>query len=473
MKTLLSQLTAPDNHFRWGASGHCHQCGASVFHIQKRCHSERSEEPLNRLQVEFPSDCEALRFAQGDKPRDGGSAQMRTFRRRSEFVLAGLLLFLSCHGFCMAETSLTAAPLPAAAAPSSILPKTAGEIARIRDQELRRDMVERGLKYMLGIQKDGALGDSRPKAVTALFLLACLSSGHQLDDPVYGSAMQAAADWLLKNSPQSFLGGTDEPNEDHALAAIACLELAGTGHNSNRNLALYKKARAALEYSLQAQDKSADAAYGGGWRTDEKTRSDERVLSTWFLLELRGAQLRDESVPKSTIERAKEYIGASQKTAPDAKPDEKGGFSVDAAGLPVRNVTGAGLFTFTLFGDERDADKVRLAKAWLQAHPPRWHGPHFYPAQFFAVRGLQHTQTAAADDPFGPYFKKLVRILHERQDADGSFPFPPGHGQPVLAMGPGYSTALAILILNVDRGFLPLDGNPASAQLQPGRFTSR
>ncbi len=355
-------------------------------------------------------------------------------------AIAGLLLLWPGHDLRAAES------VPA------------DTTARSRDQESRRDMVERGLQYLISIQKDGALGDSRPKAVTSLFLLACLSSGHQLDDPVYGPAMQAAADWLLKNSPQSFLGGTDEPNEDHALAALACLELAGTDRNHGRNLALYKKARAALGFSLQAQDKSSRADYGGGWRPDDKTHTNDRVLSTWFLLELRGAEIRDESVPKSAVERAVEFIGASQKTDPDAKPEERGGFSVDAAGLPVRTVTGAGLYAVAVFGDDRAADKVRLAKSWLQTHPPGWYGPHFYPGQFFAVRGLVHARTSGADDPFGPYFNKLVRILRERQDADGSFPFPPGHGQPVLAMGRGYSTALAILILNVDRGFLPLDG---------------
>ncbi|HEY3320409.1 MAG TPA: hypothetical protein VGP72_08080 [Planctomycetota bacterium] len=356
-------------------------------------------------------------------------------------------------------TALAARPAEPIAPSSQTQTQTqTPEAARLRDQERRSEMVERGLKFLVGIQKDGALGDSRPKAVTALFLLACLSSGHTLDDPVYGAPMQAGADWLLKNSPQSFLGGTEEPSEDHALAAIACLELTGTGGDPKRNLALYKKARAALEYSLQAQDKSADPSYGGGWRPDDKTRSNDRMLSTWFLLEMSGAQLRDEPLPKSSIERAVEYVGASQRIAPDAKPEEKGGFSVDAAGLTVRHVTGAGMLNYALFGSDADKEKLRLARNWLQSHPPRWQGPHFYAAQFFAARGLYHTRAESMDDAFTPYFQRLVRILRERQDADGSFPFPPGHGQPVLSMGRGYSTALAILILNVDRGFLPLDG---------------
>ena len=55
-----------------------------------RCHSERSEEPLNR------SGCEALRFAQGD------SMGRRTFFRALWFVAIGgvgaVLLRRSCTG---------------------------------------------------------------------------------------------------------------------------------------------------------------------------------------------------------------------------------------------------------------------------------------------------------------------------------------------------------------------------------------
>lgn len=372
-------------------------------------------------------------------------------------TLASLVILSSWHTSAVADVTVQGSQAEPVTSASTLPSGPAAEAARLRERDQRREMVERGLKYLVGIQKDGSLGDHRPKAVTALYLLACLSSGHLLDDPVYGTSMQAAADWLLANSPQAFLGGTDAPAEDHALAAIACLELTGTDRDANRNLALYKKARAALAYALQTQDQSADAAYGGGWRPDDQTRRNDRVLTAWYLLELRGAQIRDESVLRSSVQRATEYLSASQKRTDDVRSDERGGFSVDAAGLPVRDVTGAGLLVSTLFDAAGRPEQIRLARQWLQAHPPRWQGPHFYTAQFFAVRGLYRTRTAAADDAFDAYFRKLVRILRERQEADGSFPYPAGHAQPILAMGRGYSTALAILILNVDRGFLPLD----------------
>ena len=319
----------------------------------------------------------------------------------------------------------------------------------------RRDMVDRALKFLVSIQKDGAVGDDRPQAVTALFILACLSSGVTPADPIHGPPLRAAYRWMLNNSDQAFLGGDKEPNADHALASLALTELVGTATNDVENLKLYAKAKAALQYALEVQDQGVDPKFGGGWRPDDHTRVNDRVLTAWFLTELKGAQLAFESVSQGTTDRASEFILASQKPTDEPKEEERGGFSIGAAGLPVRSSTAAGLYALATFAP--DPAKVELARTWLARHPPSWYGPHFYPTHFFAVRGLYRTRSADGGKAFDAYFSRVVRLLRERQEADGRFPFPPGHGGPIVAMGPGYSTALGILILNVDRGFLPLD----------------
>jgi hypothetical protein len=104
-----------------------------------------------------------------------------------------------------------------------------------------------------------------------------------------------------------------------------------------------------------------------------------------------------------------------------------------------------------------DRSRLDLARGWLARHPPNWYGPHFYATHYFAVRALYRDRDADGGKVFDAYFQRVARLLRERQQADGSFPYPPGEGAPVEAMGPGYSTAMAILILNADRGFLPVD----------------
>lgn len=329
-----------------------------------------------------------------------------------------------------------------------------------RDRAMRSEMTERGLSYLASIQQsDGRLGDTRHKAVSSLFVLACLAAGHGPDDPTFGPAVRKAADWILANSPQSFLGGGEEPNEDHAFAATALFELAGTDSDAARNLAVYRKAKAALEVSLQLQDKQPNPATGGGWRPDDRTRTNDRLLTTWFLLHLHGARLRDEPIPKGSFDRACGFVTHSQNTS--GTGDGRGGFSVDAAGLPVRSVTAAGAWVLVVQGDPAAAERLALAREWLAAHPPRWQGPHFYETTFFAVRALAGSRPLPDDGVYAASFARVMRLLRERQDADGGFPFPPGHAQGRLAMGRGYSTALAILVLNVDRGCLPLDAAAA------------
>ena len=332
----------------------------------------------------------------------------------------------------------------------------AAEPAATRDRQVRAEMTTRGLSYLASIQRtDGGLGDTRQKGVTSLFILACLAAGHGPDDPAFGEPLRRAADWILANSPQSFLGGSEEPNEDHALAATALCELAGTDTDAARNLAVYRKAKAALEVSLQLQDKQPNPATGGGWRPDDRTRTNDRLLTAWFLLHLHGARLRDEPIPKGSFDRGCGFVTHSQNTT--GKGDGRGGFSVDAAGLPVRSVTSAGAWVLMVQDDPAAAERLALARQWLAAHPPRWQGPHFYETNFFAVRALAGSRPLPDDGIYAAYFTRLVRLLRERQEADGGFPFPPGHAQARLAMGRGYPTALAILALNVDRGQLPLD----------------
>ncbi|MDP7131695.1 MAG: hypothetical protein QF437_14460, partial [Planctomycetota bacterium] len=322
-------------------------------------------------------------------------------------------------------------------------------------EKTRRAMVDRGLQYLYGIQKEGAVGNSRQKGVSALMLLASLSSGIQPTHPEYGAKLTQTIHWIIKNSPEAFFGGREEPHADHALVALSLIELIGTLSNEKENLKVYDKALKSTAYSLQIQDKGVGGDYFGGWRPNGTTKVNNRMLTAWFLLQLRSAELRGIRVSRSATERAVEFMLASQKTRKGKKPHEIGGFSVDAHGLPVLSTTAAGMAVLSLF--DYDESRLELAKDWLSRHRPRWYGPNFYESNFFAIRGLYRSRQRDKGKTFQKYFTRLFQILKERQEPDGAFPIPPGHGNTILGMGKGYSTAMAILILNVDRGYLPMD----------------
>ena len=317
-------------------------------------------------------------------------------------------------------------------------------------------MVERAQQYLFSVEKDGSVGENRRNMVTSTFVLASLSSGILPDTSGDGAAVQRAYTWVLKNSSTAFLGGREEPNADHAVACLMLTELLGTSPSETENLQLYRRCQQAIDHSLKIQEKGVGADYFGGWRRNDETRVNDRLLTAWYLVLLRAAELRGFDVPKGSISRGLDFVAASQKLTAAGKSDELGGFSVDADGLPVRTTTAAGLAVLAAFDPENER-AIAAARNWLSRHPPRWHGPNFYESNFFAVRGLYRSRHLDGGAAYRAYSSRLVRILKERQDADGSFPFPPGHGGPILAMGRSYSTAMAVLILNVDRGLVPMD----------------
>lgn len=324
-----------------------------------------------------------------------------------------------------------------------------------RELEMRKEMVVRAQNYLFSIQKEGVLGDARQKTVTPLFVLASLSSGYLPGHPEHGSAIKAASEWVLRNSSGAFLGGDEEPYTDHAFATLMLMELVGTAGNVKLDTDLYARARQSVEYALGLQNKGIDPQYYGGWRRSDKTRVNDRMLSAWYLYLLRATDLCGIEVPENSVTRAVEFVSASQKFEARDKPEELGGFSVDAEGLTVRSTTAAGLAVLALFDSENEK-AISLARDWFVRHPVRWYGPNFYEMNFFAVSGLYRTKHLDGGKAFRQYYNRLIQVLKERQEPDGSFPFPSGHGAPVLAMGNGYSTALAILILNIDRGVIPM-----------------
>jgi len=329
---------------------------------------------------------------------------------------------------------------------------SAGDIHPLRKE--REIMVERALRYLSGQVADGRLGDSRPKAVSALYILAALSAGVEPGEGPVGVMIVEVAAWLRSQEGAS-LGDAEDPHADHVLASLALQQMTGEAPGRDENLALFRKSLEALQYSLDAQDKGMQPEYTGGWAPQLQGTVNERVLSAWFLWQLRGAELWQVRVGRGALNRGIAFVLASQKPPDAPKPDERGGFSVGPDGLAVASASAAGGFALALFGEE-DA-RTGAALDWLNRHPPRWYGPDFFNTNVFASRALWRARHLDDGAAFVSYFSRLTRLLRERQSGDGSFPFPPGHGGPVLAMGPSYSTAMAVLMLTADFGHLPMD----------------
>ena len=323
------------------------------------------------------------------------------------------------------------------------------------------EAVDAGLKFLARSQNpDGAIGTVEPHLQTGLTILAFLSSG-RTDDVDPSSPIPAACEWLLRYSGEDgFLGDEEFPMESHAVCALALSESRGMVRDPKLAARVDGRASRALDYALAAQDKAIGAEFYGGWKADPKSKVNDRRVTAWCLLLLRSASLRGAEIPRGALSRALMFMEGSQKIPEAGKTYEKtdiGGFSYDATGLPVVSITGAGLATMSYH--DREIRRRDLAMQWLQDNRPIWYGPNFYTTHFFTSRALvrEARRGPGPRKQLARYSQIIGDMLRDHQNADGSFPIPPGNAENTRRMGETYGTAMAVLILNMQRQLMPID----------------
>ncbi len=324
---------------------------------------------------------------------------------------------------------------------------------------LERSLRE-ALAYMRQAQnEDGSYGARQRRLQTGLAILAFLSHGAMPSQPE--SPIPAAAAWLLDNtSEDGFLGDSDYPMESNAVAALALAECMGMIDDPVLARRVAQRVEAALDYALNLQDKAVGADYYGGWKPNQKAKANDRRVTAWYLFFLRSMEMRGYEVRQRALDRALDFMEGSQKV-PDSghhfPREDTGGFSYDAAGLPVVSITAAGLAVMSLY--ERDRNRRALAVDWLARNRPIWYGPNFYYSYYFAARGLTRErlrsgEIAARERAFA---NRIWELLREHQNPDGSFQIPPGNAENTQEMGKSYATAMAVLVLNAGRDLMPID----------------
>lgn len=320
--------------------------------------------------------------------------------------------------------------------------------------------LKNALEYLRSVQHpDGSYGTHQRRLQTSLTVLAFLSQGETPDLP--DSPLPKALTWLIDNTTDDgFLGDSEFPMESHAVVGLALSESLGMVQDQALARQLTQRAETAYEYSLNVQDRAVGADYYGGWKANAKVKINDRRVTAWVLLFLRSMQLRGHKVNERALERALDFMEGSQKIAKgssDIPREDLGGFSYDAAGLPVVSVTSAGFACMAIYN--RDRQRRKEAVEWLRRNRPIWYGPNFYLSYFFAARGysrerhLGADQARAADD----FYRRMWELLREHQQPDGSFIIPPGNAENTREMGTVYATAMAVLILNADRDLMPID----------------
>jgi len=333
--------------------------------------------------------------------------------------------------------------------------------------------VERGLAWLADHQnEDGSwsgrigyklnteyreTGDGPHVGVTSLACMAFLAGGHLPGRGRYGGVVERGLGFVLSAAQEDgyvTFGGTRMYS--HAFATLFLAEICGMTPRED----VRQKLQKAVDFIVDTQNEE------GGWRYVPFAPESDMSIVVCQVLALRSARNIGIRVPKTTVDRAAQYVVDSAITessvprfSPSIYPDEIGSFhyqrgrgSRSSFPLTAAGVTalhGVGIYTDEAI--QRGLDYLernhepfnRLYGANRDGHYFFWYG-HYYGVQAMYTAG-----TSSQYNYWESYFGRLREELFKMQRPDGSFP---NHVGP----GPGFGTAMAVLILEIPYRYLPI-----------------
>lgn len=314
-----------------------------------------------------------------------------------------------------------------------------------RDPKVK-SAVDRGLKYLAQTQtRNGhwlADGGMYPVAMTALAGMAFLLDGNTTIEGEYATKVQGAVGFLLDQSQPSGLIG--DPQRDsrylygHGFSMLFLSEVLGEEEDNARRTRIIDVLTRAVDFAGKAQTDD------GGWgyvSARDGNGFDEGSVTVTQMQGLRACRNAGIAVPKEIIDRGIRYI--------ERCTDSEGGvrYSLKTPGGARPPITAAAivcLFNAGEYDNPLVKKLIDYADRTLTLTGPaqslgHWHYAQYYYSQVIYRKG---------DEAWRLYSQKIDKILLEQQTPDGSW----NEG----FIGPVYTTALNLTILQLDNGFLPI-----------------
>ena len=324
-----------------------------------------------------------------------------------------------------------------------IAPEAAG---RAPDERVERT-VSQGLDWLVGRQSrrgHWAANENRyPVAMTALAGTALIMEGSTTTQGRRAETVRRAVDYLVARArPNGLIGdpkSDDRYTYGHGFAMLFLSQLLGEEEDERRREELVAVLTRAVEFSGRAQTKD------GGWgyvSAKDGNDFDEGSTTITQVQGLRGCRNAGIAVPREIIDKAIAYI--HKCTMPD------GGVQYSSKGGGGRPAISAAAIACLFNAGEYDDTHVPRMLAYAEKHLGNisnngfghWHYAHFYYAQVMYREGGR--KWAAYRDQIE---KRLVE--EAQQDREGLF-WPQGY------IGPVYTTATNLTILQLDKGTLPI-----------------
>jgi hypothetical protein len=336
-----------------------------------------------------------------------------------------------------------------------------------------RATVTKGLDWLAKTQqRDGhweGNGGQYQGAMTALAGMALLMEGSTIHDGKYAANVRKAVDWMMEHAQiNGLLGNAHRANERErymyghgfALLFLACVY--GEEEDSERRRKLEDILDRGVQYTGKAQTTRGGWGYVANGCNMEGDDLDEGSVTITQVQALRAARNAGISVPASIIDKAIGYLKKS--TGPQ-------GGVIYSLGMGRRDERPALTAAAIACGFSLGEYQTPLVKGWLKACQttvrPLGAGSgrighdeytHYYYAQVLYMLGEEgYAKLFPESSPrdrltWSSYRKTTFDYLTKLQAADGSWSSSTTWGY----VGPIYTTALSLSLLQLDKGTLPI-----------------
>ncbi len=313
-----------------------------------------------------------------------------------------------------------------------------------------RASIRRGLEYLKSTQRpNGSWIDRVGRkvhysyhgtvtehiGVTALAGMAFLANGSLPDRGPYAAEVSKALDYVLRHvQPTGFISAHDSRMYSHAFATLFLAEIYGmTGDPEVR-----EKLKMAIGLIVMSQN------HEGGWRYLPKARDSDMSITVCQVMALRAARNAGIDVPKTTIDRAIDYVRRSFKPGRGSftyqleenfRPS-RDSFALTACGVAA--LYGAGEYNAREITAGLDFMwKFRPSPRVATSHFDFYYG-HYYAVQAFFQAGGRH---------WARWYDLVQTELRSLQEPEGCWSD---------LVGKNYATAMAAIILQMPFQYLPI-----------------
>jgi len=307
------------------------------------------------------------------------------------------------------------------------------------------DAISRGVAFLVAEQNaDGSWGGGarygRHVGITALACLALMADGHIPGRGGHGDAVQRGLDFILANMNETGLLAADTshgPMYGHGFATLFLGEvygMTGGGGETAQSARLHEALVKAVRLIVQTQNPE------GGWRYNPVPYDADISVTICQIMALRAARNAGIEAPKSTIDKAVEYVRACQN------PDGGFRYQLNSSGSAwPRSAAGiASLYYAGIYEDEAiDHGFEYLFKNAMPGRRSR-QGAHYFYGHYYAVQCVY----LAGGERWQTWWPAIRDELIDLQEPDGSWS--DRHA------GSSYGTAMALIILQMPKRYLPI-----------------